>query len=219
MTNFIISIISDTVCPWCFVGKRRLERAISQYRTKHPSASADTFSITWLPYYLNPSAPKHGTDKRQHYYLKFGEARANAIFSMLSDVGKGEGIKFSFDGKMGSTRDSHRIIQLAGTKSAESQDRTVEALFRAYFEKERDITSHQVILEAAVEAGLDEEEAREVLSSDRFGPEVDRETATARAENIGGVPHFTIQDRFSVSGAQESAAFLQLFERVKAMDP
>jgi len=110
------------------------------------------------------------------------------------------------------------MIHLAKTKSAESQDKTVEALFEAYFEKEQDITSHGVILQAAIKAGLDEKEAQEVLSSDRFGPEVDRETATARADDIGGVPHFTIQNRFSLSGAQEPAAFVQLFERVKSMN-
>lgn len=216
MTNFNIKVVSDTVCPWCFVGKRRLEKAIAMWRAKYPN-SEDSFSTNWYPFYLNPDAPRKGTDKRQLYYRKFGEQRATMAFQTLTQIGKEEGINFSFGGLTGSTRDSHRLIQLAKAKSAERQTDLIEALFQAYFENEQDITSHDVLLRAGVRAGLDEQEVKDLLASDRGGDEVDSEAAMSRDENIGGVPHFTIQDRFELSGAQEPAAFLQLFERVKAV--
>lgn len=217
MTNFNISVVSDTVCPWCYVGKKKLDRAISLYRTAHPNIS-DTFSTTWYPFYLNPDAPKIGVDKRQYYFSKFGPERTPLIFDRLAQAGKSVGIDFKFGGKTGNTRDSHRLIQLAKTKGPEMQTRVVEEFFRSYFEEEGDITSHQVLKSAAVKAGLGEAEVREWLESDKGGKEVDREVAEAQMKAISGVPHFTMQGKYEVGGAQDPEAFLQIFERVKAME-
>ena len=217
MTNFNVNIISDTVCPWCYVGKNKLDRAISLYKSTHPD-STDSFSITWMPFYLNPNAPKVGIDKRQFYKDKFSPDRANAIFKRIEEVGKPVGINFSFGGKTGSTRDSHRLIQLAKTKGPDMQTRTVEELFKSYFEEEGDITSHGVLKSAASKAGLNEREVNDWLESDKGGNEVDREVEEAQIMAIGGVPHFTLQGKYEVGGAQDAEAFVQMFERVKALE-
>ncbi|KAL8959017.1 MAG: hypothetical protein Q9183_005717 [Haloplaca sp. 2 TL-2023] len=219
MTNFTISIISDTVCPWCYVGKNKLDRAISTHRSSHPSSTPDdTFSITWLPFYLNPDAPKPGVDKRQYYMSKFGPERTPLMFDRLAQVGKDVGIDFKFGGKTGNTRDSHRVIQLAKTKGEGMQTKVVEELFRAYFEEEKDITSHEVLQAAAVKAGLPETETKEWLGSDKGGKEVDKEVKEAQMMAVSGVPHFTLQGKYEIGGAQDPEAFVQIFEKIKAME-
>jgi len=211
MTNFNVNIVSDTVCPWCYVGHKQLTRAISTWRQDHPT---DTFKTTWKPFYLDPSAPKISIEKSQRYAQKFGPQRTEAIFSRLAGVGKSVGINFKFGGKTGNTRDSHRLIQLGKLKGPEVQTKVVEALFAAYFENEKDITDHAVLLSAAESAGLDKAEAEKWLSGDEGGKEVDKEVREAQEQGISGVPHFTINGRFEVEGAQDSSAFIKLFERL-----
>lgn len=201
----------------CYVGKRKLEKGIALYKSRHPDSN-DTFSTTWLPFYLNPAAPKQGVDKRQYYKSKFGDERTEMIFDRLNAAGRDAGINFKFGGKTGNTRDSHRLIQLGKSKGPDVQNRVVDELFKAYFENEQDITSHDVLREAGVRAGLDEAEVREWLESDKGGKEVDREVMQAQMQNISGVPNFTIQGKYEVGGAQDPAAFVQLFERVKARE-
>ncbi|KAL8918127.1 MAG: hypothetical protein Q9172_005554 [Xanthocarpia lactea] len=217
MTNFNISIVSDTVCPWCYVGKTNLDHAISLYKSAHPD-HMDTFSTTWYPFYLNPDAPKAGVDKRQYYTSKFGPERTPLIFDRLASVGKSVGIDFKFGGKTGNTRDSHRLIQLAKTKGPEMQTKVVEELFKAYFEHEEDITSHTVLKAAAENAGLQGAEIDEWLESDKGGREVDEEVLEAQMKAVSGVPHFTLQDKYEVGGAQGPEAFVQIFERIKAAE-
>lgn len=133
----------------------------------------------------------------------------------LAQLGKSDGIDFKFGGKTGNTRDSHRLIQLGKAKSPAVQTRVVEELFAAYFENEKDITSHDVLVDAGVKAGLDAAEVKEWLGSGKGGPEVDKEVQEAYEQSISGVPNFTIQDQFEIGGAQEPADFVQLFERIK----
>ena len=149
---------------------------------------------------------------------KFGEQRAAMIFERLGDVGKDVGINFSFGGRMGNTRDSHRIVQLGKTKGPEVQTKVVEELHAGYFENEKDITDHKFLKSAAVKAGLGEDEVEAWLESDKGGNEVDREVKEAQMKNIGGVPHFTVQDKYEVGGAQDSQAFVEIFEKIKAME-
>lgn len=217
MTNFNVSIVSDTVCSWCYIGKNKLDRAISTHKTRHPS---DTFTITWHPYYLDPSAPKVGVDKRQMFAAKFGPQRSAMIDERVSSIGKEVGIDFRTGGKIGSTRDSHRLIHLAGTRgdNGKTQTRVVEGLFRKYFEEERDITSHEVLREAAVEAGIDDKEARKWLESDEGGAVVDEEVRTAQMKGISGVPNYTLQGQLEIGGAQDQEAFLRAFQEVKAVE-
>lgn len=212
MTHYNISVTSDTVCPWCYIGHRRLQKAIDQHKSKNPS---DTFSTGWHAFQLNPDAPNTSVPKRQYYEAKFGAAAVEPIFARMDGVGKQEGIKFNNDGKTGNTRDSHRLIEHAGQQGEEMQTKVVEALFTAYFEEGGDITSHAVLRDAAIKAGLSKEKVDGVLNSDEGGKVVDEEAGEARANGVNGVPYFTINDMFAVEGAQEAPAFNQLFDRIK----
>ncbi|OQO01159.1 hypothetical protein B0A48_13402 [Cryoendolithus antarcticus] len=214
MTKYNISVVSDTVCPWCYVGKNRLDLAIKQHKTSFPD---DTFAISWLPFYLNPDAPK-SVDKAAYYASKFGEQRTQVMFGHLARLGKQVGIDFKFAGKTGNTRDSHRLIQLGKTKGEDVQTRVVEQLFNAYFEANEDITTTPVLIARGVKAGLDESEVKSWLEEGKGGPEVDREVKQAQQSFVTGVPNFTINGRHEVQGAEEPAAFLQVFGEVKDME-
>ncbi|KAK3681845.1 hypothetical protein LTR37_020829 [Vermiconidia calcicola] len=225
MTKFNITIISDTVCPWCYVGYRNLQSAITQHLGKHPG---DTFEISWHPFQLNPNAPRGvSVDKARSYESKLGAQQAQIVFERLKSAGEKAGIKFSFRGRTGNTLDSHRLIEFARAWQASSkgagacvpsirspQTRVVEELFAAYFEHEQDITSHDVIAAAAGQAGLYEKQVRTFLAGDELAGHVSKEAESNR-RGVSGVPHFTINDVFAVEGAQEPAAFTALFDRYK----
>ena len=217
MTKFNIAITSDNVCPWCYVGKNKLERGISLYKAAHPSSN-DTFTTTWLPFYLNPAAPKIGVDKLSYFKSRFGEEKASMIIERLTAVGKDAGINFSFGGKTGNTRDSHRLLAFGKTKGAEVQTRVVEELFKSYFEEEGDITSHDVLTEAGARAGLEEAEVKSWLESGKGGEEVDKDVAEAQIRGVSGVPNFVLQGKYEIGGAQDAEAFVKVFERVKEME-
>ena len=228
MTNYNISIISDTVCPWCFIGLRRLQAAISDHLSKYPG---DSFALQWRPFQLNPNAPKGQTvDKIANYEKNFGAEQIQVIFERLRSGAEGTGIKFSFKGRTGNTLESHRLIEFARLTESKDQrqgvcqpsgirnlqTRLVEELFSAYFEKEKDITSHDVLVEAAGRAGIYEKEALAFLESDKLAKEVEAEALDSRnVEGVNGVPHFTINGMFDMGGAQEPRAYGMLFERVK----
>lgn len=213
----------------CYVGKKKLDRAITLYRSLHPASDAkqdDTFTITWHPYYLQPNAPTAGIDKRVFYDSKFGSsAQAARVFQNLETIGKSVGINFRFGGRIGNTRNSHRLIQLAGRPSsgeegAEIQNRVVDQLFAAYFENEEDITDRDVLCACAVRAGLPEEQVRQWLEegSNVGGDVVDREVEEARARGVSGVPNFTLQGKHSIGGAQDPEAFVKIFEKIKEIE-
>ncbi len=162
--------------------------------------------------------PLIGTDKATLYRAKFGEDRAAMIFDRVTQAGAEVGIKFSFGGKTGNTRNSHRLVQLGKAKSPEVQTRVIEELFQAYFEKEQDITSLEVLKTAGVNAGLDENEVIEWLKSDNGGKQVDEEVMEARMERITGVPNYTVNGRYEVGGAQDPQVFLTLFEKIKTLE-
>ncbi|KAJ5693266.1 hypothetical protein N7462_002689 [Penicillium macrosclerotiorum] len=225
MTNFKIQIISDTVCPWCFVGYRRLLRAITAHRGAHPD---DTFSLNWSAFYLNPDAKRYpGINKQDMYNRKFGAERAAAMFTRLMAVGEADGIAFRFGGKTGSTRDSHRLLWFAAQEEkaqGEARDagvvgglqtRVAENLFQAYFEEEKNITDAAVLLEAAVQAGMDEGAVQKFLDSEDGGDAVDAEALMASRSLVTGVPYFSLQEKYSVEGADEPETFLELFGRIK----
>jgi predicted DsbA family dithiol-disulfide isomerase len=228
MTHFNVYIISDTVCPWCYIGLRRLQLAITDHLSKYPG---DTFALQWKPFQLNPNAPKGQTiDKIANYEKSFGPEQAQIVMERLRSAAEGTGIQFSFRGVTGNTLDSHRLVEFARQKEAKDQregicqpsglrnqqTRVVEELFSAYFEKEQDITSHDVLAAAAGRAGMYENEVIQLLKSNALGEKVQGEAVDARnQEGVNGVPHFTINDTFEIGGAQEPRAYGMLFERLK----
>eukprot|EP00002_Diphylleia_rotans_P032990 TRINITY_DN6981_c0_g1_i1.p1 TRINITY_DN6981_c0_g1~~TRINITY_DN6981_c0_g1_i1.p1 ORF type:complete len:213 (+),score=45.44 TRINITY_DN6981_c0_g1_i1:55-693(+) len=198
-----IEIISDTVCPWCYVGKRRLEKAISSYS----KTQQVDFQVEWHPFMLDPTLPKSGVDKRQRYVDKFGAQRVEMILPSMTQTGVEEGINFKWGGKVGNTFDSHRAIEWA--KKFNKQNELVEILFRKYFEEEQNIGDIEVLVSAANELGLSG--AREFLES----PELSQEVAESvrKNRNVGGVPYFRVNQKFSMSGAQPADLWHQIFDR------
>lgn len=160
------------------------------------------------------------------YSQKFGAGRTEAIFARMGTVGEGEGIKFSFGGNSGSTRDSHRLLWYAGQQEKLGggagdgliggvQTRVAEQLFRAYFEEEKNITDLKVLVEAGVGGGLDREEVKKVLNEDVGAEEVDLEAKTAASRLVSGVPYITVQGKYHVEGADEPETFLEIFKKIK----
>ena len=202
----IVDVFSDTVCPWCYVGKRRLERALKA----RPQRDV---TIRWRAFQLNPGMPAGGMDRKAYVDAKFGGAeRARAIYDTVRAAGTAEGIAFAFDRikRTPNTLQSHRLIRFAGNQ--DRQDEVLEALFRAYFLNGRNIGDRAVLVEVAADTGLDREETAEYLAGDADAEAVLAEDGMARRAGINGVPCFIFNGRFALSGAQEPEAFFQLFD-------
>jgi predicted DsbA family dithiol-disulfide isomerase len=197
------------------VGKKRLERAIQTYRRDVPDGANDTFSISWHPFYLDPTLPRSGIDRKEHLLKKFGPERMAMASAHLKTLGEAEGIKFSFGGKIGNTRDAHRLVQLAKTKSNEMENRLISTMFRSHFEEDADITSQDALVAMGEEAGLDRAEVEQWLEEGKGGQEVDREVEEAYSDGIHGVPRFIINNRYDVEGAQDVQTFVDIFVRAK----
>ncbi|KID91705.1 DSBA oxidoreductase [Metarhizium guizhouense ARSEF 977] len=221
MTVFRITVTSDTVCPWCYVGRRQLQKAQKLYLQKHPNAN-DSFTITYSPYQLepnSPSGPGHSKDKQQFYVDKFGAERTSMMQQRLSAVGDQLGINFRFGGKTGNTRDSHRLMQLAKKHGNEVELKTVDGLFAAYFENEQDITDYETLRTVAQEAGIPGEEFdKAIVQGDDGGKEVDDAVVRARLEGVSGVPDYVVQGKYRINGGQDAGVFVQVLEKIKEME-
>jgi predicted DsbA family dithiol-disulfide isomerase len=201
-----LDVFSDTICPWCYVGKRRLERALK-------ARPMPGLRVRWRAFQLNPNMPAEGMDRRAYIEAKFGgPERARAIYETVRTAGAGEGIDFAFDRiqRTPSTLQSHRLVRFAA--AVDRQDATLEAVFRAYFIAGRNIGDRAVLAAIAAEAGLDREEAASYLAGEAETDTVMGEDALARRAGINGVPCFIFNGRFALSGAQEPEAFFQLFD-------
>ncbi|HVZ69484.1 MAG TPA: DsbA family oxidoreductase [Rhizomicrobium sp.] len=204
-----IDIVSDTVCPWCFIGKRRLERALAQ----RPDMS---FEISWRAYRLDPLVPAEGVDRKAYMRAKFGDSpQAKAMGDALRQAGASEGIDFAFDiiEKRPNTTDSHRLIRWASSSGV--QDEVVERLFRAYFEQGRDIGNPIVLAEIASEADMDVELVERLLATDADRELIEREDALAHELGISGVPTFIFANKFLLQGAQDPEAIVRVIDKVQ----
>jgi predicted DsbA family dithiol-disulfide isomerase len=204
-----IDIISDTVCPWCFIGKRRLEKAMSQ----RPDLD---FEIQWRPFQLNPDMPRDGMDRRQYLDVKFGGPdRAKQIYQHIEDAGRSEGIAFAYDkiARTPNTLDSHRLIKWAGTAGV--QDAAVEVLFRKYFLEGGDIGDKDLLIDVAKEIGMDADLVSDLLDGDSDLEQTKAEDTMARQMGVTGVPCFIIGRKYAVSGAQDPAVLVQAFDLIE----
>jgi predicted DsbA family dithiol-disulfide isomerase len=202
----LLDIVSDTICPWCFIGKRRLERALAQ----RPGIAVQ---VGWRPFELNPDMPMGGLDRAQYLQLKFGGAeRAQRIYATIAAAGAEEGINFRFEriGRAPNTLASHRLIRWATGQN--KQDLVVEALFSRYFIEGDDIGDHAVLAEIAADAGMDAQLSRDLLDRGDDLDVVKAEEQVARRMGINGVPCFIIDRKYAVSGAQDPAVLLQVFD-------
>ncbi len=201
-----IEIISDTVCPWCYIGKRRLERALAQRDELE-------VEITWRPFQLNPDMPAGGLDREAYLNAKFGGAqRAEQIYAAIREAGGGEGIDFAFDkiARPPNTIDSHRLLHWAG--EAGLQDGVVEVLFRRYFEEGADIGDREVLVAIAALAGMDGDAVRARFERGDDLELVAAQDTNARQSGVAGVPYFIIDGKYAVSGAQDPSVFLQVLD-------
>jgi len=195
-----IDVISDVVCPWCFIGKRKLARALELYAKRNPDA--DPPQVAWHPYQLNPDLPGAGVDRRDYLARKFG-GRSAEIYARITAVGAEVGIPFAFDkvARQPNTLAAHSLIALAGDTGL--QDILVEALFRAYFIDGRDLTANQTLSAIACEAGLARETVDACMTSAQVRERVKAADAQARRIGVEGVPFFLFNRRLAVSGAQD----------------
>jgi predicted DsbA family dithiol-disulfide isomerase len=205
-----IEIYSDVVCPWCFVGKRRLERALET------AGYANRARVTWRPFELNPTMPKSGMDRRAYLDAKFGgkEARRE-IEECLAKAGEADGLVFAFDRieRTPNTFDAHRLIWFAGQQGC--QDEVAEALFHSYFTKGREIGSLTSLAEIASDCGINRKETEQFLASDRAVQEVRAEEATGHRLGIRGVPYFVLNGSITISGAQPPDIFVSAFQQAE----
>jgi predicted DsbA family dithiol-disulfide isomerase len=206
-----VDVISDVICPWCFIGKRRLEKAIA--------AHGGPVKVRWLPFQLNPTMPKEGISRREYRIKKFGSwERSQELDARVIAVGKEEGIDFAFDRieRTPNTMDAHRLIWLADTKCA--QDAIVEALFQAYFTDGRDISNRQTLLDVVAEAGLDREMAEAVLNSDEGMEAINEAGELSQQHRVDSVPFFVINGQITLGGAQPPEAFMEAFGHTGGSD-
>jgi predicted DsbA family dithiol-disulfide isomerase len=204
--NLHIDVISDVICPWCFIGKRRLEKAIA--------AHGEPVNVRWLPFQLNPTMPKEGISRKEYRTRKFGSwERSLEIDAQMVAVGEAEGIHFTLDRieRTPNTLDAHRLIWLADHEGC--QDAIVEALFRAYFTEGRDISNRQALITVVAEAGLDRHRTEKVLNSDEGMEAIKEAEILSRRFRVDGVPFFIINGKITLAGAQQPDAFVGAFKQ------
>lgn len=216
----IVEVFSDTVCPWCYVGKLRFERAVAQRTAAQPGTTAPP--VRWLPYELNPDMPAEGADRADYLRARFGDVkRFESAQEQLREIGVDLGIDFRFDliRRMPNTRRSHALIALAANApdgGPSRQPQVKERILRAYFTEGRDIGDPEVLVEIAAEQGLDPEGVRASLDDQRLHAEIAQLEARARQQGIRGVPAFVFNRRHLVSGAQEPSIFVQVLDALAA---
>jgi predicted DsbA family dithiol-disulfide isomerase len=194
-----VDVISDVVCPWCFLGLRRLEQAID--------ALPDTkVAVRWRPYQLDPTIPPQGVDRKAYMLGKFGsEDRIRPIHDRLAEMGRAAGIAFDFDAiaVAPNTLNAHRVLRWAGAESDDLQHRLQKRLMSDYFEHGRNIGDPAVLAEAASDLGMDGSVVATLLATDADADAVRTEMETAQRMGVTGVPCFLLEERYALMGAQD----------------
>ena len=210
-TSSVIQVVSDVVCPWCFIGKRRLEKAVKLL--------GQPVEIHWTAFQLNPAAPKGGMDRKEYRIHKFGSAEyARQLETRVVEAGREEGIDFQFDQitRIPNTFDAHRLIWLAGREGV--QDAVVERLFRAYFIDAEDAGDASVLARIGREAGIDRTVLEPLWDGDLGVEDVAKEEELARRYGVSGVPAFFVNGVPVTSGAQQPELLAHVFGQVLGAD-
>jgi len=194
--RMIIDVVSDVVCPWCYLGKHRLEAALAL----RPDIKA---AVHWKPYFLDPRVPREGMMRVDYLSRKFGsDERIRPAHERLSKLGKEEGIEFHFEkiARQPNTLDAHRVI--AWAERADKASAVVERIFASFFGEGADLTDVETLVKAAVAGGLDGDRVRQDLASERDVVTIQNAANSAAEAGISGVPFFIFNNRFAVAGAQ-----------------
>jgi predicted DsbA family dithiol-disulfide isomerase len=203
-TSLTIDVISDVICPWCYVGKRRMEKAIAQFGHRD-------LRVKWHPFQLNPRMPRGGIDRKEYRAAKFGSwERSLALDARLTSVGNEEAIPFAFERieRTPNTLDAHRLIWLADQLGV--QDAVVETIFRAYFTEGTDLTDVPTLIEITAKAGLDRDRAHALLGGDEGMIEIQAAEDDSRRLGVDAVPYFSINSTVSFGGAIEVSEFINI---------
>lgn len=203
-----LDILSDPICPWCYIGKANLDTAL-QSRKDHP------FEIEWHPFQLNPDMPAGGMDRREYLELKFGgREEAAKVYSQIDEAALAAGLEIDWPAinVTPNTLDAHRLIHWAGLEGR--QRNVVDRLFRAYFMEGRNIGAHDVLLEIAEAAGMDRAMAERLLSADADVASVRERDAHARERGVSGVPTFVVANQHVVPGAQPPELWTQVIDEL-----
>ncbi len=207
--SLTIDVVSDVVCPWCYLGEKRLEAALAE--------ESRPVAVRWRPYQLDPTIPEGGLDRAEYMERKFGrDGRLKSIHDHLVRLGAEVGLPFAFDRikRAPNTLDAHRLIRWAA--SAGSQREVVDRLFRAYFVEGRDIGDRAVLLDVAAASGLDADIVDELLAEGADADAVRREIAEAQAIGVTGVPFFIFAGRVGVPGAQDASLLRRAMTQARA---
>ena len=197
-----IDIVSDVVCPWCYLGEKRLEEALSE--------ETGAVMVRWRPYQLDPTIPEGGLDRTEYMEKKFGKSgRLQSAHDNLTRLGAEVGVPFAFDKikRSPNTLDAHRLIRWAAPAGVQAQ--VADRLFKAYFVEGRDIGDRNVLVEIASECGLDANEVEKLLVDGADSELVRQEIEQAQAMGVSGVPFFIFGGRLGVPGAQEPSVLRQ----------
>jgi predicted DsbA family dithiol-disulfide isomerase len=203
-----IDVVSDVVCPWCYLGEKRLEAALAE--------APQPVALRWRPYQLDPTIPEGGLDRAEYMEKKFGKSgRLQSVHDNLARLGADVGIPFAFDKikRAPNTLDAHRLIRWAN--SAGVQGKVVERLFRAYFVEGRDIGDPAVLIDIASECGLDARLVEKLLAEEADVDLVREEIAQAQAIGVTGVPFFIFSGRLGVPGAQDPSVLLRAMAQAR----
>lgn len=210
-----IDVVSDVVCPWCYVGKRQLEAALARWRAAHPDAAEPT--VRWHPFQLNPDLPDEGMNRADYLREKFGASDPAAIYQRVSAAAHAVGLapEFAKIARQPNTLRAHALIAAA---QGEAQQAIVERLFSAYFVEGADLTSREALAALARQAGLDDAAIRAALEDGDALERTRQAEVDARELGIGGVPFFVVDGKVGVSGAQGAEALLGAFAQARASD-
>ena len=205
-----LDVISDPICPWCYIGKAHLDRALADH-PDHP------FTIEWHPFQLNPDMPPEGMDRRDYVETKFGgKENADRFYDRIAEAARAAGLELDFSriARTPNTVNAHRLIHWAGLEGRQTP--VVMGLFRAYFEEGRDIGDTEVLVSVATKAGLDGEMVRTLLAGDSDAEDIRTRDAHARARGVNGVPTFVLAEQHVLTGAQPPEVWGQVIEQIRA---
>lgn len=207
-----IDVVSDVVCPWCYIGLKRLDAAMAQ-------AQEVPVDVRWRPYQLDSTIPPEGRDRRQYMLAKFGsEEKLREIHARVAESGRSAGIDFAFDAIKVSpnTLDAHRLIRWAASAEGNRQTEVKKRLMQAYFEEGRNVGDRAVLIEIARGAGMDAAVVEALLASDADIAETRAEIETAQQMGVTGVPCYLLEGRYAVMGAQDPAVLADAIRQISA---
>jgi predicted DsbA family dithiol-disulfide isomerase len=207
-----VAVVSDVACPWCYVGKRRLEAALKEWK-------GAPVEVTWHPFQLDPNIPASGLDRDTYLLNKFGNLEGpNAMVARLTEVGAEEGITFNFGNNWlaVNTLPLHQLLHVAGEEGF--KDRLKERFLKAYFDENLHLNKPEVLIKVMEEYDWTAEKTKQVLADDNIAYAVKQEIAHYQKRGVTGVPFFIINDKFGISGAQPVSAFLEAFAQVSPVE-